>query len=141
MEVIKMKIKGSCLCGEIKYEVAGELSNVTHCHCSMCRKAHGAAFATFATVEPDKFQWISGTDLVTKYVSSPELERYFCRKCGDSLAAAENGKITDITLGTIDSDPGVRPESHIFVGSIAPWYEITDSLPQYDEYPPDNIID
>jgi len=97
-----MKIKGSCLCGEIKYEVAGELSNVTHCHCSMCRKAHGAAFATFATVEPDKFQWISGTDLVTKYVSSPELERYFCRKCGASLAAAENGKITDITLGTIE---------------------------------------
>jgi len=136
-----MTIKGSCLCGEVKYEINGSLHNVSHCYCSMCRKSHGAAFATYAALDPDKFQWISGADLVTEYISSPEGGRCFCRQCGATLGGIENGKVTYITLGTVDGDPGVRPEEHIFVGSKAPWYEITDTLPQYDEYPPGNGIE
>jgi hypothetical protein len=106
----------------------------------MCRKSHGAAFATYAALDPDKFQWTSGADLVMEYISSPEMGRCFCRKCGATLAAVEDGKITYITLGTVDGDPGVRPKGNIFVASKAPWYEITDTLPKYDEYPPENII-
>lgn len=67
-----MTIKGSCLCGEVKYEINSSLHNVGHCYCSMCRKSHGAAFATYAALDPDKFQWISGADCVTEYISSSE---------------------------------------------------------------------
>ena len=131
-----MAIKGSCLCGEVKYEIGGTLHDASHCYCSMCRKSHGAAFATYAAFDPEKFHWVSGADLVINYISSPEMGRCFCQKCGSSLGAIENGKVTYITLGTVDDDPGVRSEAHIFVDSIAPWYEITDTLPQFDEYPP-----
>jgi hypothetical protein len=130
-----MTIKGSCLCGEVKYEIEGSLHNVSHCYCSMCCKSHGAAFATYAAMEPDKFKWVSGEELVTVYISSPEMGRCFCSKCGATLGAVEDNKVTYITLGTVDGDPGVRSEANIFVASKASWYEITDSLPQHDEYP------
>ena len=67
------------------------------------------------------------------YESSPGIGWCFCRRCGSSLAASDCGAVTSVTLGTVDGDPGVRPEKHIFVGSKAPWYEITDGLPQFSE--------
>ncbi len=131
-----MTIKGSCLCGAVQYEVTGSLKNIGNCYCSMCRKSHGAAFATYAGLDPDTFHWVSGAEMVTEYISSPEGGQCFCEQCGDTLGAIENGKVTYITLGTVDGDPGVCPEGHIFVGSKAPWVEITDSLPQFEKYPP-----
>ena len=136
-----MSIKGSCLCGAVQYEVTGELKNIGHCYCSMCRKSHGAAFATYAGIDAEKFQWLTGEDMVTDYISSADGGRCFCQKCGSTIGAVENGKVTYITLGTVDGDPGVRPQGHIFVGSKAPWVEITDSLPQFDEYPPDMVTE
>ena len=136
-----MTIKGSCLCGEVKFEIEGSLHNVSHCYCSMCCKSHGAAFATYAAMDPDKFKWVSGEELVKVYISSPEMGRCFCSKCGAPLGAVEDSKVTYITMGTVDGDPGARPEANIFVASKASWYEITDTLPQHDEYPPDNSIE
>ncbi len=131
-----MTIEGACLCGSVRYEASGDLSDAGNCHCSMCRKAHGAAFATYASVEPKDFLWISGEHLVSFYEASPGACRTFCRICGSTMGATEDGRITSVTLGTIDGDPGVQPRSHIFVGSMAPWYEIHDDLPQFDEWPP-----
>lgn len=131
-----MAIKGRCLCGGVRYEITGVLFAASHCHCSMCRRQHGAAFSTYAKFNPDGFKWISGEDLVKVYETSSGAGWCFCSDCGSSLAATDKGKITSVTLGTVEGDPGIKIESHIFVGSMASWHEINDSLPQFDEWPP-----
>ena len=131
-----MSISGSCLCGSVKYEIAGEFQVVGNCHCSLCRKAHGAAFATWGIIDPRQFRWTAGEDFVQAYESSPGRTRCFCRRCGASLASAHDGAVGEVALGTVDGDPGLRPSEHIFVGSKAVWHEITDALPQHAEWPP-----
>lgn len=131
-----MKVQGGCLCGGIRYEINGPLTEVGNCHCSMCRRFHGAAFATYAKVSAEHFRWISGQELLTVYETSPGIGWAFCRVCGSSLGVPTHGKLSDIALGPLDSDPGVRPTEHIFVGSKADWFQITDTLPQHDERPP-----
>lgn len=131
-----MTISGSCLCRAVQYEIQGELADSGNCHCSMCRKQHGSAFATYATVDPDRFRWNSGEDDIARYESSPGEDRVFCRICGSTLAGMEQGRVTSITLGTVDGDPGIRPRSHIFTDSRASWHEITDDLPRFPEWSP-----
>jgi hypothetical protein len=131
-----MSVNGSCLCGAIRYEIASQLVDAGNCHCSMCRKAHGAAFATYASVDPNEFRWTSGEGFVSYYECSPKASRMFCSVCGSTLGGTEEGQINSVTLGTVEGDPGVRPRSHIFVGSKAPWHEISDTLPQFEEWPP-----
>ena len=128
-----MSIKGSCLCGGVKYEVEGGLGRVVNCHCSMCRKATGAAFRTRAAVKPTAFHWLAGEELVSRYESSPGETRTFCRVCGATLATFLGDKEIGLPLGTLDDDPGVRPTAHVFVASKAAWFEITDGLPQFPE--------
>jgi hypothetical protein len=103
----------------------------------MCRKAHGAAYATSVTAQGGDFRYTQGEGLVETYKSSPELERAFCRVCGSSLVVIEpkTGEVF-VAAGTLDDDPGIRLESHIFVGSKAPWLDILDDKPTFDEYPP-----
>lgn len=134
-----MTIQGGCLCGRVRYEITGRLFAADHCHCSMCRRQHGAAFATYADCNPDDFRWTSGDNLVKVFESSTGAGWCFCSECGSSLAGSEQGKITSITLGTVAGDPGIRPGSHIFAGSRAPWHEINDDLPQFDERPPGEV--
>ena len=131
------KINGSCSCGEVQYEMLGELVDVAYCHCSQCRRTLGAAFGAYARVKSDEFFWLSGKDLIASYETSPKVYRCFCSKCGSPLGAlGEGGKLDWVTLGTVIGDPGIRPLAHIFVGSKASWYEIKDKLPQFEEWPP-----
>lgn len=132
-----MAIKGGCLCGKVRYEVSGPLFDADHCHCSMCRRQHGAAFATYVDFNSDDFKWISGKDLIKVYEPSPDGGWCFCSECGSSLAGTVGGKITSVTLSTVEGDLGIEPEKHIFVGSKAHWHEINDDLPQFDDRPPD----
>lgn len=129
----KACIKGGCLCGKVSYEVSGPLIDADHCHCSMCRRQHGAAFSTYAAFNPGDFSWITGEDLIKVYEAQTGGGWCFCRECGSTLAGTDKGKVTSVTLGSIEGDPGVKPMSHIFVGSKAQWYEITDDLPQFKE--------
>jgi hypothetical protein len=130
-------VKGSCLCGGVRYEIDGEIGPMAHCYCSMCRKQHGTSLATYVGVKASDFRWVKGEELVAAYQSSPGLQRGFCRTCGSNLpvpGTAEESLF--IPAGTLDDDPGVRPAAHIFVASKAPWVDINDDLPQFDEYPP-----
>ncbi len=130
-------VKGSCLCGGVQYEIDGEISLMANCHCSMCRKHHGAPFVTFVGVNTADFRWAKGEDLLVRYQSSPGHTRAFCRVCGSSLPDLDPGAASFfLPAGTLDDDPGPRPAAHIFVASKAPWVEISDELPQFDEYPP-----
>jgi hypothetical protein len=131
-------LRGSCLCGGVRYEIAGPLSAALNCHCSMCRKAHGAAFRSRARVNAADFRWVRGEELVTYFESSPGNHRGFCRVCGSPMLSRFDHKplVYGLPLGALDDDPNIRPALHIFVGSKAPWHEITDDLPQYQELPP-----
>jgi hypothetical protein len=131
-----MTLKGSCLCGTVTYEISGPPQRIGHCHCSMCQKSHGAAFATWALIDPDQFRWTSGKSSIATYASSPGRARLFCKSCGSPLVATHSGKVGEVVVGTIDGDPGLRPCEHIFVGSKASWFDITDTLPQFEEWPP-----
>ena len=91
---------------------------------------------TAGFVTPGEFHWTEGENLIARYESSLGAFRIFCKVCGSNLGATEEGRVTLIFLGTVSGDPGVRPAEHIFVASKAPWHEITDDLPQYDEFPP-----
>lgn len=129
-------IRGGCLCGAVRYEIDGPLFDVENCHCSMCRRFHGAAFSTYAKFNPEGFRWLQGESKVRVYESSPGEGWAFCKACGSSLGLPRAGKLVEIALGTVDGDPGVSPEKHTFVGSKAPWYEIRDSLPRHDRRSP-----
>lgn len=132
-------LKGSCLCGQVRYELAGAPQLINHCHCSMCRKAHGAAFGSFLHAEGKTFRWTRGEALVQRYQSSPSNVRAFCGVCGSNMPVVEEGSHVIIPAGTLDDDPVVRPIVHIHVASKAPWYTIQDDLPQFDEFPPDEF--
>jgi hypothetical protein len=103
----------------------------------MCRKQHGAAFATYAPVRRERFRLVSGADAITRFASSSTVTREFCSRCGSSLfwSSSERPDVVSIALGTLDDDPVGRPEAHIFVGSRAPWVTIEDDLPQWNEAP------
>jgi hypothetical protein len=126
-------IRGSCLCGSVRYEVNGNLGPAVNCHCSMCRKAHGAAFGSYAGVNTNDFVVTSGASDIASYQSSPQVTRTFCRRCGSTLQFinARHPERFSIALGTLDDDPRVRPSRHIFVESKASWFDITDALPQH----------
>jgi hypothetical protein len=87
-------------------------------------------------VVPEQFRWTSGAEFVAEYESSPERSRCFCIRCGSALVSTLCGNVMEVALGTADGDPGVRAGEHIFVGSKAAWYEIADTLPQFDQWPP-----
>jgi len=130
--------KGSCLCEAIQYEVEGAFEAIDHCHCSMCRRSHGSAFASYGRIPKEKLRITRGGDHLRAYSSSDAVTRSFCEQCGSSLffdhtAAPE---FAFVAAGSLDDDPGARPEAHIFVGSKAVWYEIEDDLPQHEAYPP-----
>jgi hypothetical protein len=131
-----MTIKGSCLCKSVSYEITGSFKFMGNCHCSICRKSHGAAFATWGILDADQFRWTAGEEFVQAYESSPGRQRCFCRKCGSPLVSAHSGAVGEVVVGSLDDVAGARPREHIFVGSKAPWYEIADALPQFESWPP-----
>lgn len=125
-------LHGSCLCGGVRYEIDGSLRDAVFCHCSMCRKAHGTAFRARAKVLAQDFRWTRGEPLVRYYESSPGHHRGFCSVCGSNLITRFDTKPRQygLALGSLDDDPGIRPLAHFWVGSKAPWFTITDDLPQ-----------
>jgi len=132
-----MTIRGSCLCGQIEYEIERQDYVVDHCHCTFCQKATGAGFGSYANVESKYFRWVSGEDRVAHFQSSSHSGRLFCPNCGSLIAAdIEDGKVFGVTLGTLDEDITIETGCHIFIRSKATWCEIKDDWPQYDAYPP-----
>jgi hypothetical protein len=134
------KLTGSCLCGAIEYEINGPVGTIMNCHCSRCRKWHGAAFRTRMALKKKYFEFKKGEELLGRIkIGNSPVTRTFCKNCGSCLVSYYDHLPENIAiaLGTLNEDPGRRPECHIYVGSKAPWYEITDDLPQFQELPDD----
>ncbi|PWK39710.1 GFA family protein [Pseudomonas sp. B21-040] len=127
--------QGSCLCGAVKYRVLSQPKALSHCHCSQCRKSHGAAFASYGSVLRDDLQLIQGADSLKSYPSSESVLRQFCHQCGSSLFwSASQGEYSDwisIALGTLDTTLPSAKQKHVQVMSKASWYEILDQWPQH----------
>ncbi len=133
-------IKGSCLCGAVRFEITSPVISMGNCHCTMCRKQHGTAFSTYCQVEKSGLRMTEGESHIQRYASSDLAERSFCGDCGTKLTFTyhEMPESIWIAAGALDDDPGVTPRYHIFVASKAPWYEIKDDIPQHEAYP-DNL--
>lgn len=131
--------EGSCLCGAAAYELTGTPLFMQNCHCLRCRRARGAAHNTNIFYRASQLRWTRGAALVAEY-KLPEARFYttaFCRSCGGALPkVAPERDFAIVPAGTLDTDPPMRPQRHVFTRYKAPWFEITDSLPQFAEAPP-----
>ena len=128
-------LRGSCLCGACQYEVPDEFEYAMNCHCSQCRRATGSAFKPFAGIPRDKLRMVAGEDDTRQYGGGEAFDIH-CGYCGSLLfSSVRDHQYAHVTLGTLVDTPSIAPAVHIFVGSKAPWYEITDELPQFEAFP------
>jgi hypothetical protein len=127
-------LAGKCRCGAVQYEVSDEFLYAANCHCSDCRAATGSAFKSFAGIEKEKLTITDGRDAVAVF-GEELLNDTRCAACGSFLfSVVRDGAYVHVAMGSLVDTPTIRPTKHIFVGSKAPWFEITDDLPQNDEY-------
>ncbi|MBJ7405759.1 MAG: GFA family protein [Bradyrhizobium sp.] len=125
---------GECYCRAVRFEVADEFSYAMNCHCSNCRRTTGAAFKPFAGIPHDKLRIVRGGDLRMIF-GDETTHNAHCAHCGSLLySRVREGEWVHVAMGTLVDAPSIRPSAHIFVGSKAPWYDITDNLPQYREH-------
>ena len=130
-------VSGSCLCGDIRFEVDTEGAGFGHCHCSMCRKAHGTGFVTWLDVMREAFRWTAGEERVARYRSSPAMTRTFCPTCGSPLfsnAAVVPG-LQFVRAASLDNPAAVTPGMHIYCDSAQPWALPDDGLPRFGKLP------
>ncbi|WP_286240172.1 GFA family protein [Neptuniibacter halophilus] len=129
---------GSCLCGEVRYEISPPYLHFQYCHCSRCRKATGSAHASNIILPPAQFRWLAGEDQVGHFI--PEDTRHFangfCRRCGSTLPwLAKTGKAMVVPAGTLDNGPDMSPEWNLFWESRATWYRLPHELNAYPTLP------
>jgi hypothetical protein len=129
-------LRGSCLCGEIRFEIDGKFGPAGQCHCSKCRKVSGTDGNAVFYASAAGFHWLAGEDLIERFAvpDGKGWRSHFCRRCGSPAPLSDaNGKFFFVPAGLLDDDPGFRGyAAHIFVGSKAPWVCIADSAPQYE---------
>ena len=126
------RLAGSCFCGSVKYAVTDGFVYAANCHCSNCRRTTGAAFKPFAGIEHAKLLIVKGRNELLIVGDETENDTH-CSRCGSLLySVVRDGAFVHVALGTLLDAPSIRPAEHIFVGSKAPWYTITDDLPQYE---------
>ena len=127
-------LSGKCECGAVRYSVADAFRYAANCHCSNCRAGTGSAFKPFAGIEREKLEITEGGDTLMVW-GEEDLNHTRCGICGSLLfSVVRDGAYVHVALGSLVDAPSIRPTHHIFVGSKAPWFEITDDLPQFEEH-------
>lgn len=133
-----MRLSGRCECGKVQFSMDNDVEDYSHCHCSQCRRLHGAAFATFIGVARSEFQYDAGHEHIKKYDSSARNTRVFCDTCGSSILVEPKAEPESVyvALALIDSPVELPEGYHIYVDSKVPWYSIQDGLTQHGQEPP-----
>lgn len=130
-------LSGQCTCGTVRYAVADAFRYAANCHCRDCRRTTGAAFKPFAGIERNQLGFVAGVDeimIVGEEISANDVR---CRRCFALLySVVRQGAWVHVAMGALTDDPAIRPRHHIFVTSKAPWFTITDGLPQYEGHAP-----
>lgn len=129
---------GQCLCGEISLKVNGPITDIIHCHCSLCRKNSGTAYATNGFINRADFEIVAGAESLTTFSFKPGRNRHFCRRCGSPVFSSnkQDPSRLRIRLGILDSDISEKPASHNFVTSKASWDDLDANLPRYETFEP-----
>ena len=129
-------LTGKCLCGAVEYQVEDAFEYAMNCHCSNCRRTTGSAFKPIAGIARERMRVLKGDEAVLVYGIPDEAHDVHCATCGSLVySVVREGAYVHVPMGTLADTPTIRPTAHIFVGSKAPWYDITDGLPQYREFP------
>ena len=127
-------LAGKCFCGAVHYAVADEFVYAMNCHCSNCRRTTGSAFKPFAGIGRDRLGITKGQDNLLIFGDQGANDTH-CKLCGSLLySVVRDGAFVHVAMGSLVDDPTIRPTRHIFVGSKAPWFTITDDLPQYERH-------
>src|SRR4029453_454528 len=130
-------IRGSCLCGAIRFEYDRAVTQIGMCHCSQCRKVSGVASNAVIVVPAPDLRWTSGEKLRQLYSKPSGWRTTFCCTCGSPVPQKLPGaEAYWVPAGVLDDDPGLRIAGHIFVGSKAPWDEIAGAAPHFQGGPP-----
>ncbi|MCC2614005.1 MULTISPECIES: GFA family protein [Rhizobium/Agrobacterium group] len=126
------RLSGKCFCGVVEYAVEDAFVYAANCHCSDCRRTTGSAFKPFAGIPREKLTLVKGSDGLLIYGNAENHDAH-CGTCGSLLySLVREARWVHVAMGTLVDAPAIRPTHHIFVGSKAPWHEITDDLPQYE---------
>ncbi|MEO3866035.1 GFA family protein [Rheinheimera fenheensis] len=130
--------QGACLCGAVEVEIHGPISSIIHCHCSLCRKSSGTAFATNGFVQRADFKLVKGEAELSQFAFKPGRLRHFCRHCGSPVYSsnAQDPSRVRLRLGILTTDISERPMSHNFYSSKANWEDLDVALPRYDSFEP-----
>ena len=132
---------GSCLCGQVRFQITPPLKTFQYCHCSRCRKASGSAHVSNIFVPVEGFEWLEGAEHARRW-EMPEAQYFctsFCTRCGSNLPwVTRNGKMVVVPAGALNDDPEIRPTRSVFFGSRAPWYVHAAELPQFETFPGDS---
>ena len=122
--------RGRCMCGDIRYEFTGPMSETVHCHCESCRRHGSSPFSTFFNTDKKGFRYTHGTPVL--YKSSPGVERTHCGRCGAPISY-ENAREFALFACTLEDLSLVKPEAHVMVGEMLPWLDFADDLPCYEK--------
>lgn len=126
------KVEGGCFCGAVSFEVTLPVTFCVHCHCTMCRRLHGAGYVTWFVVPRMQLSFTRGEDTLVEYESSDHGKRSFCRVCGSSLfcESTRRPESIDVVLANMKGPVGLEPQAHIFFDCRAEWIDVGDSLPR-----------
>ena len=128
------RVAGMCQCEAVQFTVADEFLYAGNCHCSGCRRATGSAFKPFAGIEREKLTITRGAEGLMIF-GEAEGHDARCKRCGSLLySVVREGAYVHVAMGSLVDEPTIRPTGHIFVSCKAPWFTITDNLPQYAEH-------
>jgi hypothetical protein len=126
-------LPGSCLCQEVAYEISGPIIRLNFCHCTMCQKNHGAAFAPYLRVAKKDFTIVRGEEFVASYQSSQGITRTFCHQCGSNLQwIRASSDALGIAAGTLDSDIDVQPAAQYWCEDSKRWHQLRQDVQQYE---------
>jgi len=131
---VSTTLAGKCFCGAVRYSVPDAFLYAMNCHCSNCRRTTGSAFKPFAGIAREKLAVTQGQDKLLVYGDDKANDTH-CKACGSLLySVVRDGAYVHVAMGTLVDSPTIRPSRHIFVGSKAAWFTITDDLPQHQEH-------
>lgn len=130
------KITGSCVCGKVEFSVADQFVYAGYCHCSICRKSSGAAGTAIGGIPKNHFSVTKGQDHIKRFNRTEESISCFCEHCGSTLYGEKPlVQMVHVRYGALNNNPTLLPQAHMHVSSKAQWYEISDELPQFSEFP------
>jgi hypothetical protein len=126
------RVPGACLCGGVRFTVTLPTLFCAHCHCSMCRRNHGAAYVTWIGAARERLTLGAGAELLTRFASSEHGSRTFCSRCGTSLFCenAAHPDRVDIPLANLSGPIDRAPQLHAYFDDRAEWTELSDALPR-----------